>query len=208
MPKASRSNQSNRFLIAIPLTMTTIRVTFAPFILIWAWNGRAGLPYVICLIIAFVTDYFDGVVARWLGVATAMVRRYDSAADIIFYVAAFIAVWLVYPDVVGRHWLGLALVAGLEIIRVSLDYFKFRREASYHMWSAKAWNITLFTALVGLMGFGFSGWLFRLPIVAGIITNLEGLAASLLLPKWTHDVPTFIHAYKLRQKQKYANTYD
>ena len=73
MPKTPPSNQSTRFLIAIPLTITTIRVIFAPVILIWAWNGRAGLPYIICLIIAFVTDYFDGVVARWLGVATAIV---------------------------------------------------------------------------------------------------------------------------------------
>ena len=187
--------------MAVPLAMTTIRIILAPFILFWAWNGRAGLPYVLCLITAFVTDYFDGVVARKLGVASATVRRYDSAADVIFYVAAFLAVWLVYPEQVRAHWLGLSLVASLEAIRVTIDYLKFRREASYHMWSAKAWNISLFAALTGLMGFGVSGWLFQLPIVVGMITNLEGLAASLLLPKWTHDVPTVFHAYKIRQSE-------
>jgi CDP-diacylglycerol--glycerol-3-phosphate 3-phosphatidyltransferase len=67
------------------------------------------------------------------------------------------------------------------------------------MWSAKLWNITLFAALTGLMGFGISGWLFQLPIVVGIFTNLEALAASLLLPTWTHDVPTAYHAYKIHQ---------
>jgi CDP-diacylglycerol--glycerol-3-phosphate 3-phosphatidyltransferase len=185
--------------MALPLALTSIRVVLAPLILLWAWNGRTGLPTIICLIIAFVTDYFDGVVARRLGVATAVVRRYDGAADIIFYVAAFVAVWLVYPEVVRQHGLGLSLVAGLELVRVTTDYIKFRREASYHMWSAKAWNITLFAALIGLMGFGVSGWLFQLAIIVGIVTNLEGLAASLLLPTWTHDVPTVFHAYKIRQ---------
>lgn len=202
MPKNSYPETPNRYHLGIVLGMTTIRVVLAPLILLWAGNGRAGLPYIFCLITAFVTDYFDGVVARRLGVATAAVRRYDSAADIIFYVAAFAAVWLVYPEVVQQHWLGLALVAGLEAVRITTDYMKFRREASYHMLSAKAWNITLFVALTGLMGFGVSGWLFQLPIIVGILANLEGLAASLLLPEWTHDVPTVFHAYRLRQKEK------
>lgn len=199
MSKNSSPDSRQQTRTAVPLAITSIRVILAPLLLLWAGNGRAGLPYVFCLVIAFVTDYFDGVVARRLGVATAAVRRYDSAADVIFYVAAFVAVWLVYPEVVGQHWLGLALVAGLEGIRVTTDTIKFRREASYHMWSAKAWNITLFAALTGLMGFGISGWLFQLPIVVGIFTNLEALAASLLLPTWTHDVPTVYHAYRLRQ---------
>ena len=196
MSNASSPEATKRFYTAVPLALTSIRVILAPLILVWAWNGRAGLPYVLCLIVAFVTDYFDGVVARRLGVATAAVRRYDSAADVVFYVAAFVAVWLVHPEVVRQHWVGLALVAGLEAIRVTTDTIKFRREASYHMWSAKLWNITLFVALTGLMGFGISGWLFQLPIVVGIVTNLEGLAASLLLPTWTHDVPTVYHAYR------------
>lgn len=199
MSKISTPDTSNRFRVALPLALTTIRVVLAPLVLLWAWNGRAELPYVLCLITAFVTDYFDGVVARRLGVATAAVRRYDGAADIIFYLSAFTAVWLVYPEVVRQHWLGIALVVGLEIVRVGFDLLKFRKEASYHMWSAKAWNITLFAALVGLMGFGSSGWLFQLAIVVGIATNLEALAASILLPTWTHDVPTVYHAYRLRQ---------
>jgi CDP-diacylglycerol--glycerol-3-phosphate 3-phosphatidyltransferase len=192
---------NKRAAIAYPLALTTIRVLFVPFILVWAWNGRSGLPYIACLIIAFVTDYYDGVVARRLGVATAAVRRYDSAADIIFYVAALLAVWLVHPEVVRAHWISLSLVAGLELIRISFDLLKFGREASYHMWSAKAWNIALFAALVGLIGFNISGWLFQLPIVVGVITNLEGLAASLILPQWTHDVPTIFHAIKIRREQ-------
>ncbi|WP_420628193.1 CDP-alcohol phosphatidyltransferase family protein [Candidatus Leptofilum sp.] len=202
MFKNSHRDTLSRFRVALPLGLTTIRVVLAPLILVWAGNGRAGLPYVFCLILAFVTDYFDGVVARKLDVATATIRRYDSAADVIFYVAALTAVWLVYPEVVVQNWLGIVLVAGLEAIRVTTDFVKFRREASYHMWSAKGWNITLFAALTGLMGFGISGWLFRLPIVVGILTNMEGLAASILLPSWTHDVPTIFHAYRIRQRSK------
>jgi CDP-diacylglycerol--glycerol-3-phosphate 3-phosphatidyltransferase len=185
---------------AVPLAITSIRVILAPLLLVWAWNGRAGIPFVICLFVGAGTDFLDGILARRLGVATPTVRRLDGAADVIFYLAAFVSVWLVYPDVVRAHWPGLSLVAGMELLRVTVDYVKFRREASYHMYSAKLWNLTLFAALAGLMGFGISGWLFQLPIVVGILTNLEALAASLLLPTWTHDVPTVYHAYRLRQE--------
>jgi CDP-diacylglycerol--glycerol-3-phosphate 3-phosphatidyltransferase len=37
-------------------------------------------------------------------------------------------------------------------------------------------------------------------VILGIITQLEGLAASLILPQWTHDVLTIYHAYQIRQQ--------
>ncbi|MBK8901418.1 MAG: CDP-alcohol phosphatidyltransferase family protein [Anaerolineaceae bacterium] len=186
---------------AIPLAVTAIRVLLAPLLVYWAWNGRTGPLFALCFFIGAGTDFLDGIVARRLGVATATVRRADSAADIVFYLAGFLSVWLAYPDVVRAHWLGLSLVVGLELIRTTVDLVKFRREASYHMLSAKVWNLTLFLAMGGLLGFGISGWLFKLPIVVGIISNLEGLAASLLLPTWTHDVPTVYHAYKISRER-------
>ena len=200
MSKNSLPETDQQIRTAVPLAITSIRVILAPLLLLWAWNGRAGIPFVICLFVGAGTDFLDGILARQLRVATAVVRRLDGAADVIFYLAAFVSVWLVYPDVVRAHWPGLSLVAGMELLRVTVDYVKFRREASYHMVSAKLWNLTLFAALAGLMGFGISGWLFQLPIVVGILTNLEALAASLLLPTWTHDVPTVYHAYRIRQE--------
>lgn len=181
------------------MAVTAIRVLLTPLLVYWAWNGRTGPLFAICFFIGAGTDFLDGILARRLGVATTTVRRADSAADIVFYVAGFASVWLAYPDVVRDHWLGLALVVGLELLRTAVDLVKFRREASYHMLSAKLWNLTLFLAMGGLLGFGISGWLFKLPIVVGILSNLEGLAASLLLPTWTHDVPTVYHAYQIRQ---------
>ncbi len=199
MSKSSPPDFKQRIRTAVPNAVTSIRVILAPLLLVWAWNGRVGIPFAIVLVVGAATDFVDGFLARRLETTSAPSSRFDSAADVLFYLTAFVSVWLVYPDVVRTHWPGLSLLAGLELLRVTVDYVKFRREASYHMWSAKVWNLAILLALVGLMGFGIAGWLFKLPIVVGILTNLEALAASLLLPTWTHDVPTVYHAYKIRQ---------
>jgi phosphatidylglycerophosphate synthase len=65
--------------------------------------GPSPWAFSVCLVMAFLSDVFDGVVARRLGVATTALRRMDSAADTTFYVAAAYAAWRLYPDGVARH---------------------------------------------------------------------------------------------------------
>lgn len=193
--QASRSHH----LVIIPLALTTVRVVLALLMISLALHKAARLSFVICLSLALVSDIFDGVTARHSGVASAALRRYDSIADTIFYLSAVYAVCVLYPDALRANLFGLACLLGLELTRYGVDFYKFGRETSYHMWSAKFWNLTLFAAFVALLGFGFSGWLFAAAIWMGIVTDLEGLLASLLLPKWVYDVPTVWHAYRIRR---------
>jgi hypothetical protein len=52
-----------------------------------------------------------------------------------------------------------AVLGALELGRYVFDLAKFGREASYHMWSSKAWGIVLFVAFFGLLVFGYRGGL-------------------------------------------------
>lgn len=45
---------------------------------------------------AFLSDVFEGVIARRLGIATPGLRRLDSAADTLFFVAVAIVAWRLY----------------------------------------------------------------------------------------------------------------
>ena len=193
--QATRSN----YLIAIPLALTTLRVLLALLMIVLALDGASPFAFVTCLSAALLSDIFDGITARRYGVASAALRRYDSTADTIFYLSATFAVWLLYPEALRANIIGLVLLFGLELARYALDFYKFGRETSYHMWSAKVWNLTMFAAFVALLGFGFSGWLFTLAIWFGVAADLEGLFATLLLHVWTYDIPTVWHAYRLRR---------
>jgi CDP-diacylglycerol--glycerol-3-phosphate 3-phosphatidyltransferase len=172
--------------VAIPLAAVRLR---APE----AWLGAM-------IAAGFLSDIYDGVLARRWGTATAALRIADSAADTVFYVGVLVAVverhW---PVIHARLWL-LAVLLGLEATRVVFDWVKFRRMASYHSYASKAWSALLALATVALLCFNGGFWLTTVAIAWGILCDLEGLAMSALLPRWTHDVKNLRRALRIRQK--------
>ena len=152
----------------------------------------------LCIAVALLSDVYDGIIARKLGIETAALRRYDSVADTIFYLAVFFAIWILFPALIAANALLLALLFFLEIARYIFDLIKFRREASYHMWSAKAWGLLIAAAAIALLGFGQTS-LFQAAVIVGIICDLEGLVISCLLQAPATNVKTFVHAVRMRQ---------
>ncbi|MCV5084856.1 CDP-alcohol phosphatidyltransferase family protein, partial [Escherichia coli] len=71
----------------IPLLLTALRAALAPVVALLALRFPSGLAFALCLAGAFLSDVFDGILARRWGVATQTLRRLDSAADSLFYVA-------------------------------------------------------------------------------------------------------------------------
>lgn len=185
----------------IPLSLTILRIALGPALLILVLGYPDAILFGICLTLAFLSDVFDGIIARRLGIATANLRRLDSIADSIFYVCATLVAWLLYPNVFIEHSAALLLLLALELVRYAFDLLKFRRETSYHMWSSKLWGIFLFLGFFSLLSLGQQGSLITIAIYAGIIADLEGLAISLVLAEWRADVPSLLHAFRFRSSQ-------
>jgi phosphatidylglycerophosphate synthase len=182
----------------VPLALVCLRILLAPVMLALAVYRPEPAGFAACLIAAFLSDFFDGVIARRLGIATPGLRRLDSCADSIFCFSALAAVWMLHPAVIYGYAVPLAILLLLEISRYILDIFKFRREASYHMWSSKLWGLTLFLGFFMLLVMGQSVPWVGVTLVAGIVSDIEGLIISVLLPTWRHDVPSLVHAWKIR----------
>lgn len=178
----------------IPLSLTALRAALGPIIAFLAIFYPAQFAFGICLVAAFLSDIFDGMIARRLKVATPALRRLDSIADTMFYVAATFAAWHLHPEAITERLLPFGVLIALELIRYAVDMMKFGREASYHMWSSKLWGIALFAGFYSLLALGRDGLLISLAIYIGIVADLEGIAISLVLRQWRVDVPTIFHA--------------
>lgn len=172
--------------VAIPLAAARLR---APE----AWLGAM-------IAAGFLSDIYDGILARRWGTATAALRIADSAADTVFYVGVLVAVVERHWQVIhARLWL-LAVLLGLETTRVVFDWLKFGRMASYHSYASKAWSALLALATIALLCFNRGFWLTTVAIAWGILCDLEGLAMSAVLPRWAHDVKNLRRALRIRQK--------
>jgi len=168
-------------------------------LLLIAHFGASRLQFGICLTVAFLSDIFDGILARRLKIATPGLRRLDSAADTIFYLAALYSAWHLDPEAIRSRTAPLIALVLLDVSRYAFDWLKFRREASYHMWSSKAWGIALFAAFFSLLACGSDNATMTVAIYLGIAADLEGLGISAVLSEWRSDVPTLLHALALRR---------
>lgn len=185
---------------AIPWSLIAFRFVLGPAIAFASFRSLIPTPWLGVLFLAGpISDIFDGVLARRFGTATAALRISDSVVDIVFYLFVLVAVIAADATAIrNRIWL-IAVVVMLEFARLILDLFKFGRIASYHAYSAKLFGLLLMLAVGWLLCFKRDTWLVTLTLFWGIISELEGLAFSLLLPEWVHDVKTLPRALAIRR---------
>ena len=98
----------------IPLLLTSLRLVLAPLLVVlgFAWPSPAIMGVI--LVAAFLSDVCDGVIARRLGVAVPGLRRLDSAADTLFYIAVAVVAWHLYPAVIVSRVTPLLALGTLE----------------------------------------------------------------------------------------------
>ncbi len=188
-----------------PMALVLLRFLLAPLVLALYFYEATPTSYLVVLTLAFFSDVLDGIIARRLGVATERLRSMDSLADASFYIAIVTVAYLQYPAVIAQYAWSLSILLSLELFRYLYDLKKYEKSAAYHMYSAKLWGVFLFLGFGQLLGFEQSGLFFELAIYIGIATNIEGLLASWILPKWQCDVPSLLHAFGLRMQQSFVH---
>lgn len=179
----------------IPIALVGLRVLIALILLGDGLDRRTNSFFVIAFLVAFFSDIFDGVLARRWGVSNATLRQADSWVDVCLYGAVLVSFWRVFPDVAIAYHLPLLAIGLAQLIWVAVGLVKFGRTASFHTYSAKLWGITLAVAIVLLFGFGSAAGV-GVAIAVGILHSLEEIGMMLVLPKWQHDVPSIVHAFR------------
>ena len=160
------------------------------------------IAIVVLLTIGLLTDIFDGIIARKLNISTENLRRWDSSVDQIFFICVVGAAYLMCPEFFKQNVVKLFILFGLEILTYLVSFLKFKKEIATHSFGAKLWTLFLFATLVQILLTCQSNTLFAICFWLGLLTRLEIIAITLILKKWTNDVPTFYHAIKLRNGKK------
>ena len=188
----------------IPGGLVFSRFLAAPVLLWAALAGQSPFWLVGILVYVFLSDIFDGMIARRLQVATARLRVADSWADTLFYVCIALAVWWLHRALLGPFLVSLLFVLTLMAVNWAVAMLKFHRALSFHAYSSKLWGLSLFAASVSLLGFSYAGGFLWAAIGIGIAGHLEGFAMTLILPRWAHDISGIPEA--LRRRAAWADS--
>ena len=179
------------------LALTWFRLALAPVLVGIGVSRLSGWLAAVVLAAGFLSDVFDGVVARHHGASTSDLRRLDSTVDTIFYLAVAFCAWRLHPDALRPYLTLIVILIGTEVLNYVTAIVRLGREASYHARTARLFGLLLFVALGTLLATG-SSVLLPLAIAAGFVSHAENMAITLLLPEWRHDVPSVVHAWRIR----------
>ncbi len=184
----------------VPISLIIFRLILAPVILslVYFLREQSKLPVIILMYLGLVSDIFDGIIARHLNVSSQNLRRFDSQTDMIFWVSIGVSTWLLYPHLIRDNRIAIVTIFIMEGMCYVISIVKFGRETCTHALLSKMFGITLLVAFTSLIGFSHAGIPFTTAIVFGLISHVDRILITLILPKWTHDIPSFYHAYLIR----------
>ncbi|AFY66929.1 CDP-alcohol phosphatidyltransferase family protein [Geitlerinema sp. PCC 7407] len=185
----------------IPGFLVAFRFAIALLLLIDAADHAVGPWFLVGYVAAVLSDIFDGIIARRLGVSTVGLRQADSLADVCLYSSVAFSVWWVHPAVLLAFRGPLLVCVAAQIAVYAASLIKFGQAPSFHTYIAKAWGLGLCAATVSLFGFGHSAALW-LAIALCWLNSLEEVLMTLILPQWHHDVLTLGHALRLRAEDR------
>ncbi len=185
----------------IPYLLILLRFISAIAILYSGYfvGEKSRMSIVILMYFGLLTDIFDGIIARKVGVSSEKLRRLDSQTDLVFWLSIGFATYWLNPEIIKDHWKSITVIFGMEVSCYIISFWKFGKETCTHAWISKFWGLSLLLAFTFLIGFGTANWTFYLCLVLGFISHIDVIMIILILPKWQFDVPSSYHAWKIRK---------
>lgn len=185
----------------IPQILILFRFLLGPIMifLTYKFHNTIRFELVFLLFLGILSDIFDGIIARNVGVSSEKLRRMDSQTDMVFWLCVSWCAWILHPEIIKMDQVSIAIVFVLEMSTYVLSFIKFRKETCTHALLSKLWGISLVICFSTIIGFGYAGIAFQSAFLIGIIAHIDVLLIILILPKWMHDIPSCYHAFRIRK---------
>ncbi len=192
----------------IPILLIYSRVILGIGILILTLSTGIAYKEIIFtfIIIGFLTDVFDGIVARKLKIDSDLIRRLDSKADRIFWLLILLSTYLMYPDFIKSKSLQIILILVFELFAFLVSYLKFQKIPAPHNYLSKLWGCFVLLSLCEIVLTGSSNLLFNLMVLTGVLSRVDSMFIYKILEKWERDIPSFYHAIQIKKGKQIKRT--
>jgi CDP-diacylglycerol--glycerol-3-phosphate 3-phosphatidyltransferase len=167
-------------------------------LLVLAWNG-ATATFLTFFGLGLVSDVLDGALARRLGQESEFGARLDQWADFALWACLPFGAWLLWPEIVWREAPYVILAIVCLLLPTALAYAKYQAVPGYHTWSAKLASVLMGCGVPLLLIFDLAGP-FRLAALFLLVCAVDEIVITHLLPDCRHDVPSALHAARLRRR--------
>ncbi len=184
----------------VPNILSSARLVAAPLLIVLAMTDRQyAFAALACVLL--IDDWLDGKLAVWLKQQTTFGARLDSAADAALYACILCGLirlrgsflWSESPWILGALATYLATTA--------FGLIKYGRIPAYHTRGAKiSWLLTSIAVMTVCLKVEVAAWPLRAAMAAVMVTNLEAIAMTRVLPEWHADVLSLRGALRLAKE--------
>lgn len=145
---------------------------------------------------ALMTDAIDGALARALRQSTTFGAQLDSAADCALYLTIPLIALSLFPVVRSRLAAPVIVVTLAYLIPIAYGALKYHRLTSYHTFGARASGVLLSISFVIVLATGIR-WPFMLATGVLVLSAVEEMVITSILPMWKANVPSIWHAAQI-----------
>ncbi|TDH26162.1 CDP-alcohol phosphatidyltransferase family protein [Segetibacter sp. 3557_3] len=185
----------------LPFALILFRLSLTPVVLIIAhyFPEHKYLIGILCFL-AILSDIMDGIIARNLGVATSTLRLWDSNVDLVFWLATCVSVGICFPGLISENRYYIIPLFVLEPIPDIIYYTRFRKFGCAHNYASKLFGLAMLASFSCLFFAGIASWPFYAAIIIGIVSQLDRVLISAILPSRVCDVPSCYHAWLIKKE--------
>jgi phosphatidylglycerophosphate synthase len=182
-----------------PNLLSSFRVASAPVLLVLAWQG-ATRAFLALFALGLASDVLDGVLARRLGQESDLGARLDQWGDFALWVSLPAGAWWLWPETIAREAPYVILAVVCLLLPTAIAWAKYREVPGYHTWSAKLSSVLMGISVPLLLIFDLA-WPFRVAALFQLVCAIDELGITVLFAECRHDVPSVLHAARLRRGQ-------
>lgn len=184
----------------VPHILVYSRIVIGLVCVLFAWQGEHFRVWIFALMITgLLTDIFDGIIARRLGISTVSLRKLDSIVDRFFWLMIFASCYVLYPLYTASIVPWVCVILCCEAVVFMVSWLRFRKGPSPHNLISKVWGISVAVAFSVIILSGSSQIAFQIMVALAMLSRLDSILIYALLPAWDHDIPSFYQANLIRK---------
>lgn len=177
------------------------RILAAPLLLALIWfDLRTAFTWL--LLISYITDAFDGYLARKLKITSPRGSQLDSFGDQVTLIVGLIGLFYFETDFIKTN-LVLILIAFIPyIIQMLFAYLKYGKATAFHTYLAKISAVFQSLFILWSLFFNPEYILFYAMIIIGLLETFEEITLIFIYDKWVADVKGIYWAIRDKRRLK------
>ena len=186
-------------IFTIPNVISFLRLVASPFMIVAGFQ-KWEIVFLVIYMAGMFSDFIDGFIARRMHVGSRLGALLDSWGDGALYACAAIGAFILWPERMSGQSTFFLAAGGMVGLSIVVCFLKHGRPPSYHTWTTKTASAAIgITAC--LLFLDLAIWPFRAALALLGVSALEALCITLLLREWQPDIPTLLHAVRIRKGQ-------